>query len=146
MLKRAPAPSSAEEALSPDDVWEVISAHFREKGLVKQQLDSFNEFIGNACQTIVDETPDIVLRPQSQHVPGQPIPAEGTRTIISFGQLSAGKPTFTEADGTPTVLFPHEARLRNLSYSSPLYVEVTRIDIEVDPATKEEQRIPACPA
>lgn len=139
MAKPQRASVSAEDQLSADDIWDVISAHFREKGLVKQQLDSFNEFIGNACQTIVDETPDIVLRPQPQHVPGKRAPPEGTRTIISFGQLSAGKPTFTEVDGTPTVLFPHEARLRNLSYSSPLYVEVTRIDIEIDPATKEER-------
>lgn len=30
----------------------------------------------------------------------------------------------TEQDGTTNMLFPQEARLRNLTYSAPLYVEV----------------------
>ncbi|KAJ1350335.1 DNA-directed RNA polymerase II subunit RPB2 [Parelaphostrongylus tenuis] len=29
--------------------WTVISAYFDEKGLVRQQLDSFDEFIQNEC-------------------------------------------------------------------------------------------------
>ena len=32
----------------------------------------------------------------------------------------------TEADGTTNPLFPQEARLRNLTYSAPLYVEIKK--------------------
>lgn len=32
----------------------------------------------------------------------------------------------TESDGETTTLFPKAARLRNLTYSSPLYVDVTK--------------------
>lgn len=35
-----------------------------------------------------------------------------------------GKPTLTEADGTLFPLYPQEARVRNLTYSVPLYVEI----------------------
>ncbi len=53
-----------------EDAWAVISAFFEEKGLVRQQLDSFNEFINTSMQEIVDEHSDIVIKPESQHNPG----------------------------------------------------------------------------
>lgn len=59
-----------EEDINQDDAWAVISAYFEEKGLVRQQLDSFDEFIQNTMQEIVDESADIEIRPESQHNPG----------------------------------------------------------------------------
>lgn len=56
--------------ITQDDAWAVISAYFEEKGLVRQQLDSFDEFIQNTMQEIVDESADIEIRPESQHNPG----------------------------------------------------------------------------
>lgn len=53
-----------------EDAWAVISAFFEEKGLVRQQLDSFNEFINTSMQEIVDEHSDITIKPESQHNPG----------------------------------------------------------------------------
>lgn len=32
----------------------------------------------------------------------------------------------TESDGTTATMFPQEARLRNLTYSAPLYVDVRK--------------------
>ncbi|KAI8021652.1 DNA-directed RNA polymerase II subunit RPB2 [Camellia lanceoleosa] len=45
---------------------------------------------------------------------------------ISFGQIYLSKPMMTESDGEPASLFPKAARLRNLTYSYPLYVDVTK--------------------
>ncbi|XP_028055063.1 DNA-directed RNA polymerase II subunit RPB2-like isoform X2 [Camellia sinensis] len=59
-----------EDEITQEDAWAVISAYFEEKGLVRQQLDSFNEFIQNTMQEIVDESADIEIRPESQHNPG----------------------------------------------------------------------------
>lgn len=59
-----------EEEITQEDAWTVISAYFEEKGLVRQQLDSFDEFIQNTMQEIVDESSDIEIRPESQHNPG----------------------------------------------------------------------------
>jgi len=59
-----------EEEITQEDAWAVISAYFEEKGLVRQQLDSFDEFIQNTMQEIVDESADIEIRPESQHNPG----------------------------------------------------------------------------
>ncbi|KAK9227379.1 hypothetical protein WN943_012430 [Citrus x changshan-huyou] len=60
-----------EEEITQEDAWAVISAYFEEKGLVRQQLDSFDEFNQNTMQEIVDESADIEIRPESQHNPGQ---------------------------------------------------------------------------
>lgn len=45
-----PLVTEEDEEISQDDVWTVISAYFEEKGLVRQQLDSFDEFIQNTMQ------------------------------------------------------------------------------------------------
>lgn len=65
------ADEEEEEEITQEDAWAVISAYFEEKGLVRQQLDSFDEFIQNTMQEIVDESADIEIRPESQHNPGR---------------------------------------------------------------------------
>ena len=42
--------------------WIVISSYFEEKGLVRQQLESFDEFIVMSVQRIVEESPAIELQ------------------------------------------------------------------------------------
>ena len=50
--------------------WIVISSYFDEKGLVRQQLDSFDEFIQMTVQRIVEDTPQIDLQAEAQHTSG----------------------------------------------------------------------------
>lgn len=115
-----------DEEITQEDAWAVISAYFEEKGLVRQQLDSFDEFIQNTMQEIVDESADIEIRPESQHNPGHQSDFAETIYKINFGQIYLSKPMMTESDGETATLFPKAARLRNLTYSAPLYVDVTK--------------------
>ncbi len=55
------------ETLEQEDCWKIISAFFLEKGLVRQQLDSFNEFVENTMQEIVNENASLVLQTAQQH-------------------------------------------------------------------------------
>lgn len=105
----------ADDEITQEDAWAVISAFFEEKGLVRQQLDSFNEFVSNTMQEIIDETPEIVVRPESQHVPGIEQAMEEKEYKIMFGQIYLSKPIVTESDNDTGSLFPKEARLRNLT-------------------------------
>ena len=115
------------------------SAYFEEKGLVRQQLDSFDEFIQNTMQELVDDSADIRVSPELQHLVGydEMMADEENDSIhkkvfeIHFGQVYLSKPTTVEKDGTVTNIFPHEARLRNLVYSAPLYVDVTMNEYRV---------------
>lgn len=45
----------------------TCSSYFDEKGLVRQQLDSFDEFIQMSVQRIVEDTPAIELQAESQY-------------------------------------------------------------------------------
>lgn len=56
-----------EPDVSQEDCWDVIRAFFAEKGLVRQQLDSFNEFVHNTMQELVDEVKSLTLEQSSQH-------------------------------------------------------------------------------
>ncbi len=44
---------TSDEEIGQEDAWTVISSFFEEKGLARQQLDSFNEFIQHTMQEIV---------------------------------------------------------------------------------------------
>lgn len=108
--------------VTQEDAWAVISSYFEEKGLVRQQLDSFDEFIQNTMQELVDDSRHIRITPESQYNPGQK--QSDTIYQVNFGQIYLSKPTMTESDTSTSVMFPHEARLRNLTYAAPLYVDV----------------------
>jgi DNA-directed RNA polymerase II subunit RPB2 len=45
--------------------WLIADAHFDEKGLVRQQLDSFDEFIEIYIQRIIRDTPEIELQAEA---------------------------------------------------------------------------------
>uniref|UniRef100_A0A7E4UL11 DNA-directed RNA polymerase subunit beta n=1 Tax=Panagrellus redivivus TaxID=6233 RepID=A0A7E4UL11_PANRE len=106
--------------------WAVISAYFDEKGLVRQQLDSFDEFVQMIVQRIVEDTPPVELQTEVQHYSGD---LDNPKQFsLKFGQIYLSRPTHWEKDGAPTALMPNEARLRNLTYSAPLYVDVTKTE------------------
>lgn len=70
------AEGEAEDPLEPADYWTIISAFLDGKGLVRQQLDSFNEFVENTIQEIVDENSRLTLDQYTQYTG-----AEGDETV-----------------------------------------------------------------
>jgi DNA-directed RNA polymerase II subunit RPB2 len=103
--------------------WLVISSYFNEKGLVRQQLDSFNDFINISIQRIIEETPEIELQAESQHLADET--DEPPRYFLKFEQVYLSKPTHWEKNDARNEKFcPNEARLRNLTYSAPLCVDI----------------------
>jgi len=96
-------------------IWELMKHFLEEKGLVRQHVDSYNEFIESGLQAIVDETGEI------------PIEIEDYPLKIKLGKIEIGTPRVTEVDGSERQIFPTEARLRNLTYAAPLHVEMTPI-------------------
>ena len=116
--------------------WIVISAYFDEKGLVRQQLDSFDEFIQMNVQRIVEDAPQIDLQGEAQHIMGEV--ETPPRYLLKFEQIYLSKPTHWEKDGAPTPMMPNEARLRNLTYSAPLYVDITKSVIKVGSTNLKE--------
>lgn len=64
------------------------------------------------------------------------------RYLLKFEQIYLSKPTHWEKDGSPSPMMPNEARLRNLTYSAPLYVDITKTIIKdgEDPIETQHQK------
>ena len=88
--------------------WPVVDSIFKSQNLVQHQLDSFNNFVKFGIQKVIDEFEIIQVN----------------NCKISFGKISISPVQHTESDGETIMLLPHEARLRNLSYTSSLYVDI----------------------
>ncbi|CCE65112.1 hypothetical protein TPHA_0J02910 [Tetrapisispora phaffii CBS 4417] len=110
--------------ISAEDSWTVISSFFREKGLVSQQLDSFNQFVDYTLQDIISEDSTLILEQLAQHTTESDNISR--KYEISFGKIYVTKPMVNESDGVTHALYPQEARLRNLTYSSGLFVDVNK--------------------
>jgi len=92
------------------DGWPVIKSFFEAKGFVRQHLDSYNDFITRGLQEIIDEIENIET--------------DFDEFNVKFGKIRHGNPVIKEADGSKRVLYPSECRLRGLTYSVPLYLEM----------------------
>ncbi|XP_065883503.1 DNA-directed RNA polymerase II subunit RPB2 [Dysidea avara] len=127
-----------DEEITPDlwqeACWIVISSYFEEKGLVRQQLDSFDEFIQMSVQQIVEDTAAIELQAEAQYDDRE---AQPPKYVLKFEQIYLSKPTHWEKDGAPVAMMPNEARLRNLTYSAPLYVDITKTVLQDGQDPKE---------
>ena len=111
--------------IASEDCWAVISSFFDTKGLVSQQLDSYDEFTRNTIQDIVKENGSVILEQNTPYNPDEDIdPIIKRRYEIKFGRVYLARPTHTEGDGTTVQLYPHEARLRNLTYSGAMLADI----------------------
>jgi len=97
---------------------EVIKEFFQEKSIVQHNIDSYNIFIEEHVQKIVNESKDIEISKTNE---------EEKKCKICFGDVYITKPTNTETDGQTTLLEPAEARKRNLTYSCNLFVDLKMI-------------------
>jgi DNA-directed RNA polymerase II subunit RPB2 len=122
--------------ITQEDCWQVISSFFEEKGLVRQQLDSFNEFIQNTMQELIDEDSELILQRSSSYSGKSDDLAR--RYIINFGQIYLSKPNHVEADGQTIPLTPAAARLRNLTYSAPLFVDIQKVTMVANSTDENE--------
>jgi len=98
--------------LTDQDNWDVMKSFFVEEGLVRQHLESYNDFVHNTLQQIIDEIEGITIE-----VPGHTYD-------IKFGNIDVGEPKVVEVDGTLREVYPREARIRNLTYSASLFLEI----------------------
>jgi len=102
--------------LKSSDFWVLMNAFFEEKGLVRQHLDSYNRFIKETLQEIVNEVGEIVPE----------IPTFKVR----LGRIVVKAPEVVEADGSKKSVYPMEARIRNLTYSAPIQLEMIPVNID----------------
>jgi hypothetical protein len=105
--------------------WTVAKIFFQNRSLVEHQLRSFNEFLEDGLQAMVNDAPPFEVSPD--HNPAA-IRIEGLprQARISYGNVSVGKPTCSATEDKKDFvdLYPREARLRNLTYSAPINLDM----------------------
>ncbi len=112
----------AEFEISEDDLMLLQKAFFKEKGLVRQHLDSYNAFIDHGLQEVIDEVGEIDIE-----VPDVPYKIRLGRVFVLDSQSKIAGPYTTEVDGTKHEIYPQEARFRNLTYAAPVSLEMTSV-------------------
>ena len=108
--------------ISHSDLLLLQKSFFKEKGLVRQHLDSYNEFVDRGLQEVIDETGEIEIG-----IPENPYKIKFGQILIHDPASKISGPYITEADGTKHEIYPMEARFRSLSYVAPLSLEITPI-------------------
>jgi len=107
----------------------VVKNYLSNHSLVESNVTSFNNFIEKRMQEIVQEISE-TINPDEEFE-------------ISFGKMTIGKPQVIEDDGSTSLIMPYEARLRNLTYSAPITLELTvRRGDDVDSEVVEIGKIP----
>jgi len=92
----------------------LARAYFTHERLVKHQIDSFNRFIDEGMQRVIDEQSKIEL-----DIPD---------TYVKLGRVWVERPLVKEADGSRVPLYPAMARLRNLTYAAPIHLQAIVVD------------------
>ncbi|MCL2690887.1 MAG: DNA-directed RNA polymerase subunit B [Candidatus Bathyarchaeota archaeon] len=108
--------------IQKEDTHLLLKAFFNDKGLVRQHLDSYNEFIDHGLQEVVGEIAEIPIE-----VPDNPYKVKLGQIWVIDPQSRITGPYVTEVDGTKHEIHPMEARLRNLAYSAPIALEMTPV-------------------
>jgi DNA-directed RNA polymerase subunit B len=106
----------------------LVKEFLKNHSIVESNITSFNDFIEIRMQEIINEL-------------NESMPKEDFE--IKMGRISVGKPDIVESDGSVKSISPAEARLRNLTYSAPIRIELTiRFEGQVETAEVQLGRIP----
>jgi DNA-directed RNA polymerase subunit B len=106
----------------------LVEKYLEQHSLVESNIRSFNDFVKNRTQQIVDEI--------NENMNDEDVE-------IRFGRVRVGKPNVIEADGSVNLITPMQARLRNLTYSAPVFVEISvKFEGQTESTEVEIGRIP----
>lgn len=88
----------------------LIESYFKSNSLVNQQILSYNKFLDVGIQQVVDRIGKVQTN------------VEGFE--LKLGKVRIEQPRYYEVKGGYRQILPTEARLRNLSYSAPIFLEI----------------------
>ena len=96
--------------------WPIIQDILKREGIARQHLNSYDEFLERGLQSIIDEVGQIEI--ESAEYPYK----------IQLGRVKLQQPRMMELDGSITHIAPMEARLRNVTYASPIMLEASVVE------------------
>lgn len=101
--------------------WAIFDEYFRDESrLVQHHLNSFNYLISTQIPKMIQDFNPVIVRANYSRTAGMFL----TEHIIEFGDTYIGTPIIKEPDGETKLMYPSEARWRNLTYAADLYVDI----------------------
>jgi len=88
----------------------LIKKYLQQHSLVESNIISFNDFVETRLQEIIDMLNEEISREEVE---------------LWLGKIFVGKPEIIEGDGSRHPISPIEARLRKITYSAPLFIEIS---------------------
>ncbi|KAI5701778.1 hypothetical protein M8J75_013241 [Diaphorina citri] len=93
------------------DKWKLVLSFLKEKGLVKPHIDSFDYFINVEIKKLMQANANI-------YSDVDPL------FYLKYLDIHVGKPEIEESFNYTRQTTPHECRLRDLTYSAPITVDI----------------------
>lgn len=94
-----------------EEKWKLVPAFLKVKGLVKQHIDSFNYFINVDLKKIVQANATVLCDTDPMF-------------YLKYLDVRVGTPDFEDGFNITKNTTPHECRLRDMTYSAPIYVDI----------------------
>ena len=105
------------------DSWTIIKSLINENNwqhLVKHHLESYNDFMKNKIPIIIKQFNPLSIF----HSYDEELNTYNYEIRIEFTDSYFTKPMIYENDGSTKIMYPQEARLRNISYSAPINIDM----------------------
>jgi DNA-directed RNA polymerase II subunit RPB2 len=117
--------------------WNIIHSYFKNKELerlVRHQIESFNHFIDCQLKKTIEMFNPVeihsFLDKEKKNIYNND-EEKPLKITITFNNFKIFRPQIHENNGATKLMYPHEARLRNFTYSSPMTVDINiRITIK----------------
>ena len=91
--------------------WKLVPAFLKVKGLVKQHIDSFNYFINVDMRKVV--------------LANETVTSDADPSFyLKYLNITVGSPDVEESFNVTRQVAPHECRLRDITYSAPITVDI----------------------
>ena len=118
-----------------EKTWHIIDKYFDNKDrLVSHHLESFNHLILEELPNIIKED-NFKIKVQSSW--STQLNKYLQSYHVKFDNFYISKPMIYENCGTSKLMYPNEARLRNMTYESPFYIDISHKYEEINEKTGE---------
>ena len=107
------------------DPWDAIGSYFKDahlERLVEHQIGSFNQFITTQLPQTIEQFNPVIIRPDQYF--DKDLKKYKLEIYIIFSDFQLIRPQHHENNGSTSVMFPNEARLRNFTYASATTINI----------------------
>lgn len=108
-----PVEDLAKPIKAVEEKWKLLPYFLRMRGLMRQHIDSYNHFINSDIKKIVAARSNQEIRSEAD-----------PKFFLKYTDIYVGEPNLEEEAFVTSSVTPFQCRLRDCTYSAPLYVDV----------------------